>query len=46
MLLHAAVIAVKTNARNVVGRGEKSLLSNPTGSELRLGGEKEKEKGR
>ena len=30
------ILAMKIEARTVVGRGEKSLLSNP-GSELRLG---------
>ena len=35
--------AIKMKARTVVGRGEKSLLGDP-GPELRLGGEKEKEK--
>ena len=34
---------IELKARIVVGRGEKSLLSDP-GSEVRLGREKEKEK--
>ena len=37
------ILAIKTKARNVVGRGETSLRSDP-GSELRLGRAKEKEK--
>ena len=36
-------LAIKMKARAVVGRGEKSLHSDP-GSELRLGREKEKVK--
>lgn len=37
-----ALLAKKTNARTVVGKGKKSLRSDP-GSELRLEKEKEKE---
>ena len=36
------LLAIKPNARTVVGRAEKSLLSAPE-SKLRLGREKEKE---
>ena len=38
-------LVIKTKAHTVVGRGEKSLLSDP-GSQLRLGREKEKGKER
>ena len=38
-------VAMKRKACSVVGRGEKSLFSDP-GSELRLGREKEKGKER
>lgn len=37
------LLAMKNNSRTVVGKGEKNLLSD-TGSELRLGREKEEEK--
>ena len=40
-----SLLATKMKPRTVMGRGEKSLLSDP-GSELRLGRETEKEKGR
>ena len=36
------LLAMKNNSRTVVGKGEKNLLSD-TGSELRLGREKEKQ---
>ena len=39
-----SLVAIKTKARAVVGRGEKTLLSSDPGPELRLGRVKEKEK--